>query len=168
MPSLIRPLARVAIVALLAFSVPMPGASAMDQEKHDNIRLLIQTTGSLGNVLKVVDLIMPQIISTLKKVNPKIPPELWDTFEKKGAEEFKASVGELEEPTIAIYDTNYSADEIKQLLTFYQSPIGQKVISQTPTILQESAAIGKVWGEKVGRRIVDNIRQEAKQKGYDL
>ena len=166
MPTRIRSLAHSAVIALLVFSAP--AASAMDQEKHDNIRLLLQTTGSLGNVLKVVDIMMPQMISSLKKVNPKIPPELWDEFQKKGIEEFKSSVGELEEPTIAIYDANYSADEIKALLVFYRSSLGQKVIAQTPIILQESAAVGKVWGETIGRRIVDDIRRQAKQKGYDL
>ena len=80
----------------------------------------------------------------------------------------KRSLPELEEPVITIYDNNFSADEIKQLVAFYQSPVGRKIVSQLPQLMQQSMTMGQSWGQQAGARAVERIRAAAKQKGYDL
>lgn len=39
---------------------------------------------------------------------------------------------------IPIYDKYYTEDDIKQLTDFYQTPIGKKVISSTPLIIERT------------------------------
>jgi hypothetical protein len=56
--------------------------------------------------------------------------------------------------------------EIKQL--FYKTPLGQKVVTQMPVVMQQSAQLGQTWGAQVGARVVERIRAAAKQKGYEL
>jgi len=80
----------------------------------------------------------------------------------------KRSLPELEEPVIAIYDANFSADEIKQLVAFYQSPVGRKIVVQLPQLMQQSVTMGQAWGQQAGGRAVERIRALATQKGYDL
>jgi hypothetical protein len=80
----------------------------------------------------------------------------------------KRSLPELEEPVIAIYDANFSADEIKQLVAFYQSPVGRKIVIQSPQLMQQSVAMGQSWGQQAGAHAIERIRAAAKQKGYDL
>ena len=80
----------------------------------------------------------------------------------------KRSLPELENPVIAIYDDNFSADEIKQLVAFYQSPVGRKIVIQLPQLMQQSVSMGQSWGQQAGARAVERIRAVAKQRGYDL
>ena len=80
----------------------------------------------------------------------------------------KRSLPELEEPVITIYDDNFSADEIKQLVAFYEGPVGRKIVIQLPQVMQQSVTTGQSWGQQVGARAVERIRATAKQKGYDL
>ena len=63
---------------------------------------------------------------------------------------------------IPIYDKYYTEDDIKQLTDFYQTPIGKKVISNTPLIMQESMQAGQSWGQKIGEKVIENL----KVKGY--
>jgi len=168
MLTVIPRLTRVIVLALLAVSAPAPALWAIDQQKHDDISALLETTNGLGNVRQMVDLILPQVVAKMKTINPNIPADLWDEFIREERDEIGKSTGELQEPIIVIYDSAFSTDEIKQLLEFYRSPLGQKVIAQMPSILQQSFALGKVWGERISQRVVTGIRQRAKAKGYEL
>ena len=66
------------------------------------------------------------MISSLKKINPKIPQAVWDDFARLGSEEFKKSLNELEEPIIAIFDKNFTDEEIKQLIVFIRRRSGRR------------------------------------------
>ncbi|MYN08042.1 DUF2059 domain-containing protein [Pseudoduganella aquatica] len=45
---------------------------------------------------------------------------------------------ELERETTAIYARNYTVDEMRELLAFYRSPIGAKMLATMPKVMQES------------------------------
>ena len=159
---------RVVAVVMLITGLQIHDAAAMDAEKHANIEALLKDTGMLANMSRMIDLLIPQIMGSLKKENPKIPDAVWDEFTGMCTEEMKRSLPELEEPVIAIYDANFSADEVKQLVAFYQSPVGRKIIVQLPQLMQQSVTMGQSWGQQAGARAVERIRALAKQKGYDL
>jgi hypothetical protein len=159
---------RVVAVIVLIAALQTQGAAAMDAEKRANIEALLKDTGMLANMNRMIDLLTPQIIGGLKKTNGGIPAAVWDEFTGICTEEMKRSLPELEEPVIAIYDANFSADEVKQLVAFYQSPVGRKIIVQLPQLMQQSVTMGQSWGQQAGARAVERIRALAKQKGYDL
>jgi uncharacterized protein len=158
------------IVAVIVFITVLQthDVAAMDAEKHANIEALLKDMGMLANMNRIVDLLVPQIIGNFKKANSKIPETVWDEFTGICTEEMKRALPELEEPVIAIYDDNFSADEIKQLGAFYQSPIGRKIVSQLPQVMQQSLTMGQSWGQQAGARAAERIRAAAKQKGFDL
>jgi hypothetical protein len=158
----------VAVIVLMISVLQTHGATAMDAEKHANIEELLKDMGMLANMTQIIDLLTPQIIVNLKKINSEIPDTIWDEFTRVCTEEMKRSLPELEEPVIAIYDANFSGDEIKQLVAFYQSPVGRKIVVQLPQLAQQIVAMGQSWGQQAGARAVERIRAAAKQKGYDL
>jgi hypothetical protein len=159
---------RVVAAVLLIIVLQTEGAAATDAEKRVNIEALLKDTGMLANMSRLIDLLVPQIMGSLKKENQKIPDAVWDEFTGICTEEMKQSLPELEEPVITIYDDNFSADEIKQLVAFYESPVGRKIVIQLPQVMQQSVTMGQSWGQQVGARAVERIRAKAKQKGYDL
>jgi uncharacterized protein len=168
MVRIVRYCGRVVAVVVLMTVLQTHDAAAMDAEKHANIEALLKDTGMLANMNRAIDLLVPQLMGNLKKINPEIPGALWNEFTDICTEEMKRSLPELEEPVIAIYDANFSADEIKQLVAFYKSPIGRKIVIQLPQLMQQSLTMGQSWGRQAGARAVERIRAAAKQKGYDL
>ncbi|GAB2872259.1 hypothetical protein GCM10027277_46890 [Pseudoduganella ginsengisoli] len=45
---------------------------------------------------------------------------------------------ELEAETVAIYARNFTEDEMKQVIAFYRSPVGAKMLTKMPQLMQES------------------------------
>jgi len=75
---------------LLWFTVlQSQAAMAVDAQKHADIQALMQETGMLSNMNRTVELLLPQVIGNLKKVNSNIPQSAWDDFSRIGTEEFK-------------------------------------------------------------------------------
>jgi uncharacterized protein len=161
-------LKRLFVLIVLLVAAPWADALSMDQQKHQDIAKLVELTGAMQNMTSAVDIMLPRMMDLIRKSNPRISPEVLESLEKDGRDEFHKAIPELIEPIIAIYDANYSAEEIRQLLAFYDSPLGRKMIAQTPQIMQQSVAVGAAWGKSVGERVGERIRTSAKQKGYDL
>ncbi|MBS1605077.1 MAG: DUF2059 domain-containing protein [Bacteroidetes bacterium] len=141
---------RTAIVATLflsSFTV-----SAQDSTKIRHIRQLMELTGMarLGNQM------MTNIISSYKQNYPAATTEFWDAFMKE------ADMSQLFEKIIPVYEQNFSDDDIKELIVFYQSPVGRKMIDKMPVIMQQSMQIGSDWGKQLSEKVIEKL----KQKGY--
>jgi hypothetical protein len=50
---------------------------------------------------------------------------------------------EMIDGMVSVYMRTFSEPEIRELLTFYKSPVGQKTIAQLPKVMQEGAQIGQ-------------------------
>jgi len=72
----------------------------------------------------------------------------------------KRDTQQLLEIALPVYDKYYSDDEIKQLIQFYATPIGQKMLTVTPKVLTELQAAGQKWGEQLGRQCMGEVLAE--------
>src|SRR5262249_19934175 len=61
---------------------------------------------------------------------------------------------------VAIYDKHFSDDEIKGLLQFYGSPLGQKFAAETPKITGEVLAADRTEGTRVAREVLQDLQRE--------
>ncbi len=69
---------------------------------------------------------------------------------------------DLEELIVPVYAKYYTDEEVTELLKFYKSPIGQKVIQKLPLITQDSYQAGAQWGKALGEKVISRL----KEKGY--
>jgi hypothetical protein len=143
-------------------------AAAIGAEKRAEIEVLLKEMGTLANMNRIVDVLIPMIIGEFRKENPKIPEAMWNEFILIAEDEIKKTMPELMEPIITIYDTNFTTEEIKQLVAFYTSPVGHKIVTQMHEIVPQTVAMAQAWGERAGARVEERIRAVAKQKGYNL
>jgi hypothetical protein len=111
-------------------------------------------TGASKNALQAVDLMLP----SLKQAMPQVPEKVWAECRTEVRDD------DMVELTYAIWDKHFTHQEIRELIRFYQSPIGQKIIQETPAIQQESLAAGQKWGAAMLQRILNRL----KEKGYRL
>lgn len=120
--------------------------------KIDNIKKLLELTGSgkLGVQMG------QRMVGSFKNNYPNVPEAFWNDFLK----EFNSDV--LINMIIPIYDKYYTESDIKELTEFYQSPLGKKMITTMPQIVEESMQVGQVWGKEMGEKIFTNL----KEKGF--
>ena len=61
---------------------------------------------------------------------------------------------------VGVYEHHFSSEELRQLISFYQTPIGQKMISESPDLMQESMQAGRQWGGHLGASIATQLESE--------
>jgi hypothetical protein len=77
----------------------------------------------------------------------------------------KFDVGQLTEQLVTIYDKHYTDDEIKALLQFYGSPVGQKVAAESPKIGREIQAASRTTGAKAAKDALQALKAQNPEIG---
>jgi hypothetical protein len=68
---------------------------------------------------------------------------------------------------MSIYDKHYSEEEIKGLLQFYGSPLGQKVAAETPKINREMLRATRAASAKAGREALLAVKAQNPEVGQN-
>ena len=139
---------------VVAIFLTLIAYSVLAQTREENIRRLIEISKADQLGIQVLDMIMP----TFQKALPQVPTELWEKLRSK------IDANSLVESVIPIYSNHYTNEEILELIEFYQTPLGQKVISESSAILSESMAVGQEWGKRIANQII----QELISLGYSI
>jgi uncharacterized protein len=61
---------------------------------------------------------------------------------------------------VGIYDKHFTDEEIKGLLQFYGSPLGQKFAAEMPKITAETLAANRAEGTRVAREVLQDLQGE--------
>ena len=99
---------------------------------------------------------MDQMMSSFKNSYSTVKQEFWDNFRKE------INANDIENLILPVYDKYYTETDIDQLITFYNSPIGKKMINTMPLVMQESMKAGQNWGREIGEKVLARL----KEKGY--
>ena len=135
---------------ILSFCVFSISANAQSTSKSQKINQLLELTGSGKMGIQVMNQMMNSFRNSYSKVNE----EFWEDFKK----EVKAE--DLTNMIIPIYDKHYTESDIDQLIAFYNSPIGKKMISTMPQVMQESMIAGQAWGKQISEKIQAKIKEK--------
>ncbi len=95
-------------------------AVSISPEKIDLITEFIEVSGIRQSMQANIDRIIAQS-------PPEKQAELKTVFDMQG----------IMQELMPIYDKYYSADELKEIIAFYKTPAGQKMIEVTPKIMSE-------------------------------
>ena len=132
--------------------------------KHQDTEKLMELVGTRRILRQLFDQDIDAQIAAMRRARPDVPDQFWDDF----TEEFKrqASPDELMKAILPIYDKHFSHQEIRQLIAFYESPLGRKISTTLPEIQSESLEAGRAWGEQLGDRMNARLKQRLAEKGY--
>jgi hypothetical protein len=77
----------------------------------------------------------------------------------------KFDVDRLTEQLVAIYDRHYTEEEIRTLLQFYGSPLGQKVAAESPKIAREIQAASRTTGARAAKEALQALKAQNPEIG---
>ena len=126
--------------------------SRRDSAKAALLRQLLVRTQAVDQAIALMEATLP----AQRQSNPRIPAVFWDRF----IAEARARRGELADMISVVYDRHFTTEEVRQLLEFYDTPIGRKLLVAQPTIVQQSAQAGQQWGQRVGAAIGAQLAAE--------
>jgi uncharacterized protein len=75
---------------------------------------------------------------------------------------------EIGEGMAQVYANEFTEQELKDLVTFYKSPLGQKLLSSEPRAIQFSMSYMNQWAQTFAETINGQFRAEMKKRGKDI
>ncbi|MDB5620886.1 DUF2059 domain-containing protein [Tardiphaga sp.] len=75
---------------------------------------------------------------------------------------------EISEQMAKIYASDFTEQELKDLVTFYKSALGQKLLLQEPKSIQSSMAFMQTWAQKFSEEINGQFRAEMRKRGKEI
>ena len=139
----------------LAIAEDMPPqkiSTTLTKEKQQDIHQLIELTGIKTIIYQLSIVVVQQLATSLQKVDQKLPPVVIRLLETELLKVLKAEIEDeadgLFKELYPIYHQYYTDEEIQQLLTFYQTPLGQKVARVTVPIFEEGIATSQAWSQR--------------------
>jgi hypothetical protein len=65
------------------------------------------------------------------------------------------------------YASQFSEQDLKDLLAFYQTPLGKKIIEQEPRAGEAAAQRVQLWVDKYADDVANKMRAELRKKGFN-
>lgn len=138
--------------------------ASADAAKEADIRNLIELTGTRdiiqASASQAIEAYREKLLAALPENSRS--EEFADEFMKDYQARFNAD--QLTDNLVALYDKHFSAEEIKGLLQFYGSPLGQRAAKEMPVIVREAQRASQALNQSVTR----DVLQELKGKYPDL
>ena len=75
---------------------------------------------------------------------------------------------EIGEGMAQVYANEFTEQELKDLVNFYKSPLGQKLLSSEPRAIQFSMSYMNQWAQQFAEVINGQFRAEMKKRGKDI
>jgi uncharacterized protein len=75
---------------------------------------------------------------------------------------------EIGEGMANIYANEFSEQELKDLVTFYKSPLGQKLLATEPRAIQFSMSYMNQWAQSFAEVINSEFRAEMRKRGKQI
>ncbi len=166
-------MARIAVAAMLACGsllvVSAPGAA---QQKPSPAalaaakELLVLKKGDVYFNL-IPDGVVEKVKNVFIPTNPNLGKELNEVAAKL-KKYYEPKRAELLNEVARLYAERFSEQELKALIAFYKSPVGRKMVTDEPQIIDQSVRYAENWGDNLSGDVISKFREEMKKKGHDL
>jgi hypothetical protein len=152
--------------ALIAFGSaahsqqPTPGAMATAKE-------LVAVTGATALFNPLISGVVEQAKLLYLQQDPSLAKDL-NEIAAQMRESLKPRFVELTNEVAKNYATNFTESELKDILAFYQSPAGKKLLDKQSTVVNESMTFAQDWANKLSEQVIPKMRDELKKRGHNL
>jgi len=137
----------------------------IDRVKEADIRSLMELVGARDMVQDVADNAIQQ---SREKLVATVPNDSkGQAFVNAFATSYqkKFDTDQVTDQLVGIYDKHFTDDEIKGLLQFYGSPLGQKVAAEMPKVSREIQASVRSTSGKTAREALAEVKQKYPEVG---
>jgi hypothetical protein len=146
-------------------AVPAQANGSIDPAKEADIRSLMELVGARDLVQDGANAAVEQ---SREKLLASVPNnEKGQAFVNAFAASYqkKFNVDQVTNQLVTVYDKHFSDDEIKGLLQFYGSPLGQKVAAEMPKIGRETQVAIRAANGKAAKDALAELKQQNPEIG---
>ena len=166
-----RPLDRLFLAAALAAAclacagvaraqAPTPAAIAAAKD-------LVIAKGGTAMFEPLIPGVIESAKNTFVPTNPQLVPQL-NQVAAELRKEYDPRKDEIVNEVAIIYAQHFTEQELKDLVGFYRTPLGRKLLAQEPIVLDTSLKAAQAWAVRFSDEVIERFKVEMKKKGYNL
>ena len=132
----------------------------VDPSKEAVIRQLMEITGAKALGEQLMKAGMEQFRTSITEAQPDNPraKQFVDAFQTRFQKHFDPTA--LTDKVVPIYDKYLTEEDVKGLLDYYNSPLGQRMLKALPEVARESQAAGFALGQKAAQETLEELKAE--------
>jgi len=145
-------------------------ADELTAQKGADIRQLIEMTGASKLGIQMADAFIQSLSQGLKTQHPETSDRVITVIRNEVIAICKEQVdapGGLMDQMIPVYDKYLTDKEIRELIAFYQTDTGKKVIEALPKITSEAIAVGQKWGQSLIPEFTRRLQKALEKEGIE-
>jgi hypothetical protein len=130
-------------------------------------RDVIVTKGATSMVDPLVHGVIESVKNSFVPTNPNLIRELNDvvaTLHK----ELDGKRSEVLDQLARAYAAHFTEQELKDLLVFYKTPLGQKFTKEEPGAIEDGLKRAQQWADTFSDAVMTRMRGEMQKKGHPL
>lgn len=159
--------ARPAAVAMLLAFGPAAHAEQPPAGSVAAAKQLIAATGATAMFNPLIAGVVEQAKLLFLQQDPALAGDL-NVIAAKMRTDLQPRFGEITDEVAVLYAKNFTEPELKEILAFYKTPTGQKLLKTQPNIIGSSMDFARNWANKLSEEVVVKMREELKKKGHNL
>ncbi len=139
----------------LFFNFPDTTAAPSD-ELTKQIKNMLELTGALNIGVEYAKLMQTDD----EKARNGLPKEF---YQKMFAELTNGPYRDIfENALVKVYRKYYTLDEVNELIAFYKTDIGKKLLERIPALMKEGQEVGMSIGKVLGMKVYNDLLKEGK------
>jgi uncharacterized protein len=139
---------------------PSPGGLAAAKE-------LLEIKGAQNLLGPIVPGVVETAKNSLIQSNPNLIKELNEVAAQLRTE-LAPRASEVIQGFVVLYAQRFSEPELKQIVTFYRSPLGQKLLADEPTVMDQGFKQAQDWANRLSEQVIARFRDEMKKRGHQI
>ncbi len=155
----------------LALALMAAGAvrAEVDAEMRADIERLMALTGEKEMGEQIGRLVAEQMVAAMLKADPSFSPRAAEITRDVMKQGFAEGVRDenLLDDIVEIYARHYTRAEIRGLIDFYQSELGQKVAQSMPAVSVESVGVGQRFSERMIPTLHKELMRRLRAEGLE-
>lgn len=170
---IMKALQRAARPAAIAVFLAALGPSAYGQAQKPSpaamlvASQLVAVTGATAVFNPLIAGVVEQAKLLYLQQNPSLGKDLNEIAEQM-RKDLQPRFSELTNEVARQYAIRFTEQELKDILAFYTSPAGKKMLSEQPVVISASLKFAQDWANKLSEVVTDKMRDELKKKGHNL
>ena len=165
-------LVRHAVVVLaaslcLTFASPVRAQQQPTPSHLAAAKELVDTIGAARQFDSIVTGVIVQVASNFLQSNGALAKDLNEIVDLL-VTEYLPRRAELQNEVVRLYASRLKEQEIKDVLAFYKSPLGKKMLVESQFVLAESLKQADLWAAKFREEVAARLRAELKKRGHNL
>jgi hypothetical protein len=128
---------------------------------------LVELKGGANMFDPIIAGVVDQAKTLLLRTSPQLSKDLNEVAATL-VTEFQPRRAELINEAAKIYAGRFSEQELKEMVAFYKTPLGRKMLVQEPLVLDETFNYVQQWGPRAAEDVMNRFRAEMRKKGHQL